>query len=46
MNVKNNKTNEPHKHILNVSQRLDLKSSNEHFALQNVLFSYIYKKTV
>ena len=43
MNVENSKTNEPHKYILNVSQRLDLKSSNEHFALQNVTIYYTWK---
>ena len=43
MNVESSKTNEPHKYILNVSQRLDLKSSNEHFALQNVTIYYTWK---
>ena len=43
MNVESSKTNEPHKYILNVSQRLDLKSSNEHFALQNVAIYYTWK---
>ena len=40
MNAESSKTNEPHKYILNVSQRLDLKSSNEHCALQNVTIYY------
>ena len=30
MNTDNNKTNEPHKFILNLSQKLDLRSSNKH----------------
>ena len=38
MNAENSKTNEPHKFILNLSQRLVLRSSNKHVALQNFLF--------
>ena len=29
----NSKTNEPHKFVPNLSQRLDLRSSNKHVAL-------------
>ena len=36
MNTENSKTNEPHKFILNLSQRLDLRSSDKHVALQNL----------
>ena len=36
MNMENDKTNEPHKFIVNLSQRLDLRSSNKHVALQNL----------
>ena len=36
MNTENNKTNEPHKCFLNLSQRLDRRSSNKHVALQNL----------
>ena len=36
MNTKNSKTNEPHKSVLNLSQRLDLRSSNKHVAVQNL----------
>ena len=38
MNTKNSKTNETHKFVLNLSQRLDLdlKSSNKHVALQHL----------
>ena len=43
MNTENRATNEPHKFVLNLSQRLDLRSSNEHVALQNVFFSYMWK---
>ena len=39
-NLKNeiikSKTNEPHKFVLNLSLRLDLRSSNKHVALQNL----------
>ena len=34
-NVENSKTNEPYKVVLNFSQRLDLRSPNEHVAPQN-----------
>ena len=30
MNTKNSKTNEPNQFVLNLSQRLDLRSSNKH----------------
>ena len=33
MKTENRKTTEPHKFTLNLSQRLDLKSSNKHVAL-------------
>ena len=33
MNTENKKTNEPHKFVLNLSQRLDLRGSNKHIAL-------------
>ena len=36
MNMENRKTNELHKFVLNLSQRLDLRSSNKHVALQNL----------
>ena len=44
MNIENSKRNEPHKFVLNLSQRLDLRSSNKHVALKNYLF--ITRKTV
>ena len=37
MNMENSKTTEPYKFAFNISQRLDLKSSNKHRALQNLL---------
>ena len=33
MKTKNSKTNEPHKFVLNLSQRLDLRSSNKQVAI-------------
>ena len=33
MNTENSKTSEPHKFVLNLSQRLDLKSSNKRVLL-------------
>ena len=36
MNSENRKTNGQHKFILNLSQRLDLGSSNKHIVLQNL----------
>ena len=40
MNRENSKRNEPHKLVLNLSQRLDLKSSNKHVALQNLFITH------
>ena len=36
MNRENSKTNEPHEFVLNLSQRLDLRSSDIYVALQNL----------
>ena len=35
MNTEKNKMSEPHKFVLNLSQRLDLRSSTKRVALQN-----------
>ena len=43
MNTENNKTNEPHKFVLNWSQRLNLRSSNKHVSLQNLSIYYTWK---
>ena len=43
MNMENSKTNEPHKFIVNLSQRLDLKNSDKHDALQNLSIYYTWK---
>ena len=42
-NAKNSKTNERHKYVLNLSHRLDLKSSNKHVAFQNLSIYYTWK---
>ena len=43
MNTKNSKTNEPHKFVLNLSRRLNLRSSNKHVVLQNLSVHYTWK---
>ena len=40
MNTENSKTNDPHKFVLNLSQRLDLRSLNKHIALKNLSIYY------
>ena len=45
MNRENRKTNEPHKFVFNLSQILDLRSSNKHVALQNLSIYYTRKDT-
>ena len=42
MNTENSKMNEPHKFVLNLRQRLDLRSSNKHVALQNLSIYYTH----
>ena len=43
MNTKNSKTKEPYKFVLNLSQRLDSRISNEHVALQKLSIYYTWK---
>ena len=43
MNTENSKTNEPHKFVFDLSQRLDFRSSNKHVALQNLSIYYTWK---
>ena len=45
MNTGNSKTNESHKFVLKLSQRLDLSSSDKHVALQNLSIYYMWKNT-
>ena len=46
INTENSKMNEPHKFVLNLSQRLDLKSLNRHVALQNLNIYYTWKNII
>ena len=39
-NTENSKASKPHKFLLNLSQRLDLKSLNKYVALQNLYIFY------
>ena len=43
INTENSKTNEPHKFVLNLSQKLGLRSSNKDVALQNLSIYYTWK---
>ena len=43
VNTEKSKTGEPHKFVLNLSQRLDLKSFNKHVAIQNLSICYTWK---
>ena len=43
MNTENSKTNEPHTFVLDLSQRLDLRSSVKHVALQNLSIYYAWE---
>ena len=43
INTEYSQTNEPHKFILNLSQRLDLRSSDKHVPLQNLSIYYTWK---
>ena len=42
INIENSKMNETHKLVLNLSQKLDLRSSNKHGALQNLSVYYTW----
>ena len=43
MNTENIRANKPHKFVLNLSQRLDLRSSDKHVALENLYIYYTWK---
>ena len=43
MNTENRKMNEPHKFVLNLSQRRDLRSSDKHVPLQILSIYYTWK---
>ena len=42
-NTENREMNKPHKSVLNLSQRLDIRSLNKHVALQNVSVYFMWK---
>ena len=44
INTENSKTNEPHKFVLNLSQRLDLKCVDKHVAFQDLSIYYTWIK--
>ena len=44
MNMENSKTSEPRKFVPNLSQRLDLRSSDKHVTLQYFYLYYAWKK--
>ena len=43
MNTENRKKNEPHKFVLNLSQRLDLRSSKKHVSHQTLSIYYTWR---
>ena len=43
MNRENSKTDEPHKFVFDLSQKLDLRSPNKHVALKNLSIYYTWK---
>ena len=43
MNTENSKTNQPRKFVLNLSQRLGVRSSDKHVTLQNLPIYYTWK---
>ena len=43
MNTEKSKTSQSHKFTINLSQRLDLKNSDRHVALQNLSIHYTWK---
>ena len=43
MNTENSKTNESYKFVLNLSQRLDLRSSDKHISLRNLSIYYTWE---
>ena len=43
LNTENNKMNEPHKFVLNLSQRLDIRSSNKYIVIHVLTIYYTWK---
>ena len=46
MNMENSKTNDSHKLVFNLSQRLDLRSSDKHVTIKNLSIYYTWKNIV
>ena len=42
-NTENSKTSKSHKFVLNLPSRLNLRSSDKHFSLQNLSICYMWK---
>ena len=45
MDTENRRKNKPHKFILNISQRLELKTLYKHVSPQNLSICYMWKYT-
>ena len=43
MNFKNSKTSDPHRLLLNLTDKIDLRRKDEYIALSNFSFYYIWK---
>ena len=43
MNMENSKMSQPHKFVLTLLQKLNLRSSNKHAALENLSVCYMWK---
>ena len=43
MNTKNSKTSEPHEFVLNLTKKVDLRSSNKHFVLHKLSIYSMWK---
>ena len=43
MNSRNSKTSDPHRLLLNFSDKINLKRSDKHVALSNLYISYTWK---
>ena len=43
INTENSKANESHQFVVNLSQRLGIRSSNKHVTLQNLSIYYTWK---
>ena len=46
MDTENSKSNEPHTFVLNLTERLDLRSLNKHVAIQNMSTYYNWKNVI